>query len=388
MAYDLLIKNGRVVDGSGAPAFNADVAVQGDKIAGVGKYAGATAKRTIDAEGPNRNQLMNKAPYPKPRLDGERPEMISVLVPIYNEEMNIPILVDQLLSVLDKCGKAFEIVLVNDGSRDGSLAELKKAAARRHELKVVSFRRNFGQTAAIMAAIDFSCGDILVPIDADLQNDPEDVPLLIAKLDEGFDVVSGWRRERRDAALRRNLLSRIANLLISRISGVHLHDYGCTLKVYRSEVLRGVRLYGEMHRFIPIYATWFGARVTEMPVRHRARIHGRSNYGLGRVFKVLLDIIVVKFLDRHFTKPIYVFGGFGIMSITLSALSGISAIYLKIFEGISFVSSPLPLMTVMTLATGVMSILMGLLAEMLVRTYFEAQNKAAYFVHETINFDA
>jgi dolichol-phosphate mannosyltransferase len=312
---------------------------------------------------------------------------LSVITPIYNEEKNIPILVNLLLEVLLTLQKSFEIIAINDGSRDGSLAELRKQAALHPELKVVDFRRNYGQTAAIMAGIDHANGDIIVSIDADLQNDPQDIPHLLAKLDEGFDVVSGWRKDRQDEAFRRNFLSRVANGVISTISGVRLHDYGCTLKAYRSDVVKNVRLYGEMHRFIPIYASWMGAKVVDMPVRHYARRHGRSNYGLERVFKVILDLIVVKFLDRYMAKPIYVFGGFGILSLVFGAVSFMAMIVLKIVDNISMISTPLPLVTVMAVMTGISSILMGLLAEMLVRTYFESQQRTNYHVRERINFE-
>ena len=315
------------------------------------------------------------------------PLFLSVITPIYNEEKNIPILVDQLLEVLQPLQKPFEIIAINDGSRDGSLAELRKQASLHPELKVVDFRRNYGQTAAIMAGIDHASGDIIISIDADLQNDPQDIPNLLAKLEEGFDVVSGWRKDRQDEAFRRNFLSRVANGLISSISGVRLHDYGCTLKAYRSDVVKNVRLYGEMHRFIPIYASWMGAKVVDMPVRHYARRHGRSNYGLERIVKVILDLIVVKFLDRYMVKPIYIFGGFGILSLIFGAVSSTAMIVLKIVDNISMISTPLPLVTVMAVMTGISSILMGLLAEMLVRTYFESQQRTNYHVRERINFE-
>jgi len=311
---------------------------------------------------------------------------LSVITPIYNEEKNIPILMDQLLELLHTLQKSFEIIAVNDGSRDGSLAELRKQATLHPEIKVVDFRRNYGQTAAIMAGIDHASGSVIISIDADLQNDPQDIPNLLAKLDEGFDVVSGWRKDRQDAALR-NFVSRVANWLISRISGVRLHDYGCTLKAYRSDVVKNVRLYGEMHRFIPIYATWMGAKVVDIPVRHYARRHGHSNYGLERIVKVILDLIVVKFLDRYMVKPIYVFGGFGILSLLFGAVSFLAMIVLKLVENISMISTPLPLVTVMAVMTGVSSILMGLLAEMLVRIYFESQHRTNYHVRERINFE-
>ena len=316
------------------------------------------------------------------------PAMLSIISPIYNEEKNIPLLLDKLFETLTTLNRPFEIITVNDGSRDGSMAELRRQAALHPELKVVNFRRNYGQTAAIMAGIDHARGDVIISIDADLQNDPKDIPHLLAKLDEGFDVVSGWRKDRKDAKLRRNFVSRVANRIISKISSVNLHDYGCTLKAYRSDVISGVRLYGEMHRFIPIYASWMGARVTEIPVSHYARQHGQSNYGLERIVKVVLDLIVVKFLDRYMAKPIYIFGGFGILSLCFGAATFIGMIALRVFADISMISTPLPLVTVMALMTGVSSILMGLLAEMVVRTYFESQKRASYLVQERINFES
>jgi glycosyltransferase involved in cell wall biosynthesis len=317
---------------------------------------------------------------------GAHPEL-SVITPIYNEEKNIPALLEQLLMVLDGIGRSYEVIAVNDGSRDASLSELRTQAKLHRQLKVVDLRRNYGQTAAIMAGIDHAGGEVIISIDADLQNDPEDIPRLLAKMAEGYDVVSGWRKDRKDAAVRRNLLSRVANRIISRISGVHLHDYGCTLKAYHRDVVKNVRLYGEMHRFIPIYASWMGARVTDIPVRHFPRRHGRSNYGLERIVKVILDLIVVKFLDRYMVKPIYVFGGFGLLSLLFAGLSFCLMIGLRLFAGISMIQTPLPLVTVMGILTGVSSILMGLLAEMLVRTYFESQQRANYLVRERINFE-
>jgi glycosyltransferase involved in cell wall biosynthesis len=312
---------------------------------------------------------------------------ISVVVPIFNEDENIPILFDRLFKILDTIDRSFEIIAVDDGSADRSAEELAKAAAPRHELKVIEFRRNAGQTAAIMAGIDHASGDIIVTIDADLQNDPQDIPLLLAKLDEGYDVVSGWRKDRQDAAIRRNLVSRGANWIISRISGVPLRDYGCTLKAYRREMLLGMRLYGEMHRFVPIYASWMGAKVVEIPVRHHARQFGKSKYGLNRTFKVVLDLLVVKFFSRYFVKPIYVFGGFGLWSF----LGGIATIgyafYLKFFENTSLIQTPLPVLAAVLGLVGFMSIMMGLLAEIMVRTYFESQGRAAYNVRNLINFE-
>jgi glycosyltransferase involved in cell wall biosynthesis len=255
-------------------------------------------------------------------------------------------------------------------------------------VKVVHFRRNAGQTAAMMAGIDFASGDVIVPIDADLQNDPEDIPRLLDKLDEGYDVCSGWRKDRQDEALRRNLPSRIANRLISWVSGVPLHDYGCSLKAYRREVIKDVKLYGEMHRFIPIYASWQGAKVTEVPVRHAARKYGVSKYGLDRVVKVVLDLMVVTFIDRYAKKPIYIFGGVGFACLALGVIAGVVALALKYGRGISLIQTPLPLMVVMMGITGIMCILMGLLAEIVTRTWHESQAKSIYLVKTTRNLDA
>jgi glycosyltransferase involved in cell wall biosynthesis len=312
---------------------------------------------------------------------------ISVIVPIYNEEDSLDLLIAGLWPVLEGLDRTFEVVLVNDGSTDRSIDALRRIATEHPEVRVVNFRRNYGQTAAMMAGIDYARGEIIVSIDADLQNDPEDIPMLLAKLDEGFDVVSGWRKDRQDAAIRRNFVSRVANGIISKISGVKLHDYGCTLKAYRADVVKGVRLYGEMHRFIPIYAKWQGASVTEMPVRHHARKFGQSKYGLERIVKVVLDLLVVKFLDRYFVKPIYVFGTFGLISMFASLLCGLLMLYLKFVHDVSFISTPLPLATVLTLLLGFNSLLMGLIAEMLVRTYFESQGRSAYVIRDLINVD-
>jgi dolichol-phosphate mannosyltransferase len=312
--------------------------------------------------------------------------IISVITPIYGEEDNVGPLFAALLPVLRGLGRDFEIIAVNDGSHDGSLQRLRAASVTIPELKVIDFRRNYGQTAAIMAGIDYAAGEIIIPIDADLQNDPEDIPALLAKLDEGYDVVSGWRQSRKDQAFRRNFVSRIANIVISWISGVKLKDYGCTLKAYRSGVLKDVRLYGEMHRFIPIYASWMGARTTEIPVRHHPRRAGSSKYGLERIAKVLLDLMVVKFLDRNFVKPIYVFGAFGLFTLFVSLISLAMLLYLKIFKGVSMILTPLPLLVALTFLVGFMSLLMGLLAEMLVRIYFDSEGRAPYHVRELINF--
>jgi glycosyltransferase involved in cell wall biosynthesis len=314
----------------------------------------------------------------------QRPD-ISVTVPVFNEVESLQRLRDRLLGALGKLPETWEVIFVNDGSTDGTAALLDEIAASHPAMKVVHFRRNFGQTAAMQAGFDFASGEIIVPMDADLQNDPDDIPLLLAKLREGFDVCSGWRSSRKDAAIRRNFVSRIANRVISSVSGVRLHDYGCTLKAYRRDVISGVKLYGEMHRFVPIYASWMGARVTEIPVHHHARQFGRSKYGLERIFKVIMDLLVVKFLSRYTEKPMYVFGGAGVGSLTLALAAGIWAVYLKLFQDVSFVQTPLPLFVVFFLLTGLMCFLMGLLAEMLTRIYHESQGKSTYLVRSTRN---
>jgi glycosyltransferase involved in cell wall biosynthesis len=313
--------------------------------------------------------------------------MISVTIPICNEVGNISELHSRVRDALEALGRPWELIIVNDGSIDGSEELLDRIAASDPHMKVVHLRRNFGQTAAMMAGFDFAKGDIIIPMDGDLQNDPADIPLLLAKLDEGFDVVSGWRKDRQDDALQRNFPSILANRLISLVSGVRLHDFGCSLKAYRREIIEGVRLYGEMHRFLPIYARWHGANITEVIVRHHARASGSSKYGLERVLKVIADLITVKFLDRYQQKPMYLFGAVGLASWCVSVFSGAYALWRKFGEGESFIKNPLLLLCVLTAMTGVMCVLMGLLAEMVVRTFFESQGKAVYLVRATRNID-
>ena len=312
--------------------------------------------------------------------------MLSVIIPVYNEAENLRPLREQTIAALEALGKPFEVIFINDGSTDESGNILASFATEDKRLKAINFRRNFGQTAAIMAGIDYASGTILIPMDADLQNDPKDIGRLLAKLDEGYDVVSGWRQNRQDPAISRKLLSFFANKLISRISGVRLNDYGCTLKAYRRDVLKDVKLYGEMHRFIPIYSSWYGGRICEIPVTHHARTHGTSKYGANRIIKVVLDLIVVTFLGKYDTKPIYVFGTFGVLLFLASMLAGVWALILKFFFETSFVQTPLPLLTVMCFIMSMMSILMGLLAELLTRIYYESQDKSVYLVKNTHNF--
>jgi glycosyltransferase involved in cell wall biosynthesis len=313
--------------------------------------------------------------------------MISIVIPVYNEHDNIPALWIELQQVLVALKKPYEVIFINDGSTDNTDKRLNELAATNAAIRVIHFRRNFGQTAAMMAGIDHAKGDIIIPMDGDLQNDPSDIPNLLAKIDDGYDVVSGWRKDRADHPLKRNLPSKIANLVISIISGVHLRDYGCTLKAYRKEALANVRLYGEMHRFIPIYASWQGARVAEIPVRHRPRTHGKSKYGIKRTIKVILDLMVVKFLSTYFQEPIYVFGGFGLLSFLAAFLCFGLMIYFKFWGGKSFIQTPLPLLTTFLILIGFVSILMGFLAQVIMMTYYESQGKRSYVIAKTINFN-
>ena len=313
--------------------------------------------------------------------------MISLTVPVYNErEALLPLFEKVQRTMRSHYGHDWEIIFVNDGSHDGSETLLDDLAAKNPEVKVVHFRRNFGQTAAMMAGFDFARGETIIPLDGDGQNDPEDIPRIVAKLDEGFEVCSGWRKDRQDNALQRNIPSILANKLISAVSGVKLHDFGCSLKAYRAEVIKGVRLYGEMHRFLPIYAKWHGARITELPVNHHARKTGHSKYGLERVLKVVMDLVTVRFMDRYMLKPMYLFGFWGFLFF-VSAL-GFSAwtLYMRT-RGYFFTDTPLPMMAVFSFMTGVICVLMGLLAEMVTRTFHESQNKAIYLVRDTRNLD-
>ncbi|GFO52996.1 glycosyl transferase [Geomonas sp. Red276] len=311
---------------------------------------------------------------------------ISVVVPIYNEEENIPILHARISEALTPSGFAYELILVDDGSSDNSYAALKVLAAKDARVKVVKLRRNFGQTAAMAAGFDLASGRVVIPMDGDLQNDPLDIPLLMERIDEGFDVVSGWRKDRKDTFVNRKLPSLIANGLISRMTGVHLHDYGCTLKAYRREVLEDVNLYGEMHRFVPALAHQVGAKVTEMPVRHHERLHGTSKYGISRTMKVILDLMTVKFLLSYSTKPIQLFGRWGIYTFCAGVMSGALTLYMKFFENTSMNRNPLLILTAFLLFMGVQFIVMGLLAELIARTYYEAQGKAIYTIKEKLNF--
>jgi glycosyltransferase involved in cell wall biosynthesis len=308
---------------------------------------------------------------------------VSVVVPLLDEQDNIGPLYEQITQTL--AGRySFEMIFVDDGSTDGSFAVLQKLHKADAKVRVIRFRRNFGQTAALAAGFAHARGRIIVAMDADLQNDPADIPQMIAKLDEGFDVVSGWRKRRHDNAITRLLPSKIANWLISRITGVKLHDYGCTLKAYRREVLAETKLYGEMHRFIPALASWSGAKIAEMVVNHRPRTAGAAKYGLARTWKVLLDLITVKFLGSFSTKPIYIFGSLGLLSAAGAVLFGLIVIYQKLRHGTDMSGNPLLILTAVFIIATIQFILMGLLAELLVRTYHESQNRPTYVIKELL----
>ncbi len=313
---------------------------------------------------------------------------LSIVVPVYNEEENIDRLYERISESVGRLGKSFEVIFIDDGSTDSSFSHLDAIARGDGRVKVVRFARNFGQTAALAAGIDYADGRVIVPLDADLQNDPADVSLLLDKLEEGYDVVSGWRKNRQDELLTRLIPSWIANKVISVISGVRLHDYGCSLKAYRREVIKGVRLYGEMHRFVPIYATWMGATVAEIPVSHHSRQFGKSKYGIGRTSKVILDLLTVKFLAEYSTKPIYVFGSAGLWSFVAAVLTFVWMVVLKYVYHTTFIQTPLPVLSAMFLMLGVQFILMGLLAELLMRTYHESQGKRIYLVKTLVNLNS
>jgi len=313
--------------------------------------------------------------------------MISVVIPLRNEEANIPILAGNLASALAALGREYEVLFINDGSTDGTATRIREFCAADRLFKAIHFRRQAGQTAAMQAGFTYARGRIIVAMDGDLQNDPADIRRLLAKLDEGYDLVSGWRKDRQDHPIRRRFLSRVANRLISVTTGVHLKDYGCSLKAYRREILEGVELYGEMHRFIPVYAYWNGARIAEVPVLHHPRLHGVSKYGLERVVKVILDLGVVLFLHRYARKPIYVFGLCGFLSWSIAAMAGIAAVAYKLLGEKSFIQTPLPLIAVTMFFTGVICFLLGLLAELSIRTYYESQGKPTYLIASRDNIE-
>lgn len=313
---------------------------------------------------------------------------LSIILPVFNEEESVEKLYQELNAQLAHALYSYEIIAVNDGSRDGSAATLEKIAAKDKRFKVLHLSKNYGQTAALSAGFDAAQGEVLIPMDADLQNDPADIPKFLKKVDEGYDVVAGWRKDRKDNLVRR-LPSFLANKLISRTTGIVLHDYGCTMKAFRKEILSNVRFYGEMHRFIPLYVAWQGARIAEMVVNHRPRLHGTPKYGklgLGRTFRVMLDLVTAKFLFTYLAKPMHFFGSVGLVSLLLGFLSGIWAIILRI-DGLHLNQTPLPLLTAFFALAGTQFILMGVLAEILIRIYHEPRGRATYSVRTKTNFD-
>lgn len=311
---------------------------------------------------------------------------LSVIIPVFNENDSLDTLCRELVSVLESMGEPFEIILVDDGSTDGSDKKIKGFCTD-PRIKGIFFRRNFGQSAALMAGFDHASGGIIVSLDADLQNDPRDIPRIVEKLRQGYTVVSGWRKNRKDKALTRRFPSRVANGLISLISGVPLHDYGCTLKGYDRDFIENVGIYGEMHRFLPIYAKWKGAKITEIEVGHRERRHGQSKYGLERTVKVLLDLFLVKFYDSFAQKPMYAFGFIGIGSMGLSVLFFLAMVYFKFWGDKTFIETPLPLLAVQFFLIGVICILLGVTADMVMRTYYESQGQRPYLISHTRNLE-
>lgn len=309
---------------------------------------------------------------------------VSVVLPVRDEVESLPLLIEAIASTLSPSDLSYEIICVDDGSTDGSAAFLKEQAKIRSDLKAVILRRNYGQTAAMAAGFYYALGKAIVTLDADLQNDPADIPLLLAKLDEGYDLVSGWRQKRQDAVMSRLLPSKIANLLIGKITGVKLHDYGCSLKAYRSEVLADMNLYGELHRFLPALAYIEGARITEIPVRHHARRFGQSKYGIWRTFRVLMDLLTVSFMKKFLTRPMHVFGLLGLSSVFTGTLIGIYLTFVKLAFHEDIGNRPLLILAVLLLVTGVQLFCFGLLAELLMRTYHESQGRPIYRVREVV----
>ncbi|HIE59617.1 MAG TPA: glycosyltransferase [Persephonella sp.] len=309
---------------------------------------------------------------------------ISVVIPIYNEEENLPILYERLKTVLEKLGKSYEIIFVNDGSTDRSWEIIKQLVEKDHHVIGVNFKRNYGQTAAMSAGFDVAKGDIIITMDGDLQNDPEDIPRLLGKMSEGYDIISGWRKDRKDAFLSRTLPSRIANWLISKVTGVHLHDYGCSLKAYKADIAKNLDYFGEMHRFLPALAKPMGAKITELPVKHHPRIYGKSKYGISRTFKVILDLFLVKFLLDYRTKPLRVFGGTGLLLLFFGLGVLFYLVGIKLFLGQDIGNRPLLTFGTLLVLSGIQLLSTGIVAELIVRTYYESQNKRPYLIKEVV----
>jgi glycosyltransferase involved in cell wall biosynthesis len=307
---------------------------------------------------------------------------ISIIIPIYNEVENVPLLAGSILGVMDNYGESYEVIFIDDGSRDGSHEVLKQVCEKYDHFKALRFRKNFGQTAAMAAGFDFATGEIIIAMDGDLQNDPKDIPRLIEKLEEGYDVVNGWRKDRQDAFLNRRLPSMIANKLIGLCTGVKLHDYGCSLKAYRANTIKMVSLYGEMHRFIPALASIEGADITEMPVNHHARQYGQSKYNIMRTFKVVLDLMTVTFLKKFATRPLHMFGRMGLLSLFIGFVLCAYLTFDKLIYGHSIGDRPLLLLGILLILTGIQLFSSGIIAELQIRTYYETQHKPIYRIKE------
>lgn len=315
-----------------------------------------------------------------------RTTFISTVIPIYNEVENLPILISKVSEVLEHTTDSYEIICIDDGSTDGSTERLQELARTQKNLQAIIFRRNYGQTAAMAAGFAYAQGQVIVTLDGDLQNDPRDIPILVEKLSTGYDLVSGWRQQRQDAAITRLLPSKLANKLISWVTGVQLHDYGCSLKAYRAELVADMNLYGELHRFLPALAFIEGARITELPVRHHPRRHGQSKYGLSRTFRVMMDLMTVAFMKTFLTRPMHVFGVLGMVSLSAGSVIGIYLFILRIILGQAIGGRPLLMLAVVLFLAGIQLFCFGLLAELLMRTYHESQNKPIYRIRERVGF--
>jgi glycosyltransferase involved in cell wall biosynthesis len=343
---------------------------------------------TVEYWGPHDTNGVSRYAYSLTPIEDETQKVdISIVVPLYNEEESIELLNSHILSVLDEMEQTAEVIYVDDGSKDGTAVILKRLSLEDDRVRVIRLRRNFGQTAAFSAGFDFAYGEIVVTLDGDLQNDPADIPTLLEKMAEGYDIVSGWRKNRQDTFLTRKIPSKIANKLISKVTGVELHDYGCSLKAYRREVVKNINLYGDMHRFIPALASWMGIEVAEIPVNHSPRKYGKSKYGLGRTIKVVLDLLTVKFLLDFATRPIQIFGLVGLLSLLVGSGIGIYLTIIRLGFGQAIGDRPLLLLSVLLVLVGINLIIMGLLGELVVRTYHEAQGKPIYTIREMFDKD-
>lgn len=313
---------------------------------------------------------------------------VSFVIPVYNEEKNLPVLYQELIAAGDTLRGSYEIIFVDDGSTDGSFPALRKIQAGDPRVKIIRLRKNFGQTAALSAGFDHARGGIIITLDADLQNDPADVPLLVAKIEEGYDIVSGWRIRRKDKFVSRRLPSKVANAIISKVTKVKLHDYGCTLKAFRRDVVKHIKLYGEMHRFIPAIASTMGIAIAEVPVNHRRRVHGKSKYNLSKSIRVVLDLLTVKFLLSYSTRPLQIFGLFGLIAGFIGGIMGGILSYQRLILKQSIANRPLLLLSVLLIVIGIQFITMGLLGEIMVRTYHESVEKPIYVVRDVIDSDS